>query len=182
MTSRLHTIVSCAFAVAATLAGSGPVNAADDELQKALRAAFQPPVMAGLDLFTPAFQVAGHRFGVAPLTIVETGGTSYRLKGTLTGEAGDGGGRETLAFRIAKRRDGIPIVSAECRLGDGPWRPLAAPLRKALTDFRTGRSLTPDQQQEHRRRFEAATNGALDGTWRRTAEFLIARIALGDGC
>lgn len=182
MTPRFHALILYALAGAVTLAGPRPASAADDQLQQALRAAYRPPAMAGLNLFTPAFQIAGHRIGVPPLTIVETGDTSYLLTGTLTSEARDGGGRETLAFRIRKQRGDTPIVSAECRLGDGSWTPLAAPLCEALTDFRTGRSLTPDQQKEHRRRFESATNRSLDGTWRRAAEFLIARMALGDGC
>lgn len=182
MTPLLRRTQWCVLALLAGPAFLGPARATGDPLEQALQAAFRPAAIAGLSLYTPTFEIAGHRIGVAPLTVVETGADTYVLSGTLTYQAEDDSSRESLVFRVAKKRGGPPVISAEYRLGKGAWAPLSAPLQDALTRFRTGRSLTPEQQQEERRRFDAATTRALDGTSRRAAEFLIARIALGDGC
>lgn len=182
MTPRFRPIQLIGLTVLAALAFHRPARSAGDPLEQALQAAFRPSDIAGLNLFTPTFEIDGHRIGVAPLTVVETGADTYVLSGMLTYQAEAGSSRESLVFRVDKKRGGTPVIRAEYRLGKGAWTPLSAPLQDALTRFRTGRTLTPEQQQEERRRFDAATTLSLDGTSRRAAEFLIARIALGDGC
>lgn len=179
---RLHRLPLFALLVVSQFALNGTTHATDNELDWALRAAFAPKSIAGSNLFTPTCAIAGHRFGVCPVNVVTAGDDSHVLHGTLIHHRGSGRGSQSVAFRITKRKGTAPIHSAEYRVDKGNWSPLSAPLADALTSYRTGRGLTPEQQQEHRQRFDRVTTNALDDTWNRAAEFLIARIALGDGC
>jgi len=173
---------SLSLSVLALLASSTSASARDDSMERAIAAALRPVGIADMELFTPTFLIAGHRFAVPPVTVVETGEQTYMLSGTLTHQANSKDDCETVEFRISKRRGGAPVVTAECRWQGGAWKPLAAPLAQALASFRTGRTLTPEQQAAHRRTALDAFTRSLNGTRNRAAEFFIARLALGDGC
>jgi hypothetical protein len=78
---------------------------------------------------------------------------------------------QTIAYRVQREKG---IKSIELQTNDGMWLPVSEAVMKALGGYVTGGPMTEEAQQEVAR----ALAKLLDGSPRRAAEVLIARITI----
>jgi hypothetical protein len=148
------------------------LNIGADELESALKAALEETSTNPVDVFTPAFKLFGHRFGVQPVELIEKQERRWTLAGKLTRLSPSGGAKDEIAYRIIKERGAVKEITWKVK--DGEWRALSQPMMDALGDYRKGLPMPEEKQRE----VEAALKKAVDETWQRAAEFLMAHIAV----
>jgi hypothetical protein len=181
MKTRFHWFPVGPPLVLSLIVATMPTVAAETDIDRAIRAAYEPNSTLEVLLFTPLFEIASHRFGVAPAEMKRGADDTFALTGKLMYQP-SGASAESIEYRVLRRKAGAPVQTVEIRLGQGGWKPLSPRLMTVLHAYRAGRELTLEQQQAARRQFEAASLQTLNGTWQRAAEYLVARIAVGDDC
>jgi hypothetical protein len=133
-------------------------------LECAIRTALEGPKNARAFLFE-------HSFDVEPPDIVEKQKEGYTMTGRLV-HRNSTGVAETVAYRVTRHKGAVKAISL--RINDGKWQPISDPMFTALGDWRTGAPM-PEEKQ---RAVERALERAVDKTWLRAAEFLIASVAI----
>lgn len=142
-----------------------PVGAANaGGLECAIRTALDGPKGAEVFLFD-------HTFDVQPPEIVKKQKQSYTMVGKLV-HHNAAGKNETIAYRVTRQKGAIKEISIQ--VNDGKWQSISEPMLNALGDWRTGAPM-PEEKQ---RAVERALEKAVDKSWMRAAEFLIASVAV----
>jgi hypothetical protein len=150
---------------AVTLAMLLPVGAANaGGLECAIRTALDGPKGAEVFLFD-------HTFDVHPPEIVEKQKQSYTMVGKLVHHS-TAGKNETIAYRVTRQKGAIKEISL--RINNGKWQAISEPMFNALGDWRTGEPMPEAKQRTVERDLEKA----VDKSWLRAAEFLIANVAV----
>ena len=157
------------------------LNVTASELESALKGALHGTQLGhvdwfkpALELFDPTLDLFSHTFAVHPAQIVEKEKGRSTLAGKLSRSAGPARQNDVIAYRIT-RETGV-VKEITWQVNGGEWAPLSEPITRALNEFSKGLPMT----LERRREVESALERAVDKTWQRAAEFLIAHIALRD--
>jgi len=95
----------------------------------------------------------------------------HTLTGQITSVAGKGAKADVIAYRVQREKG---IRSIELQINDGMWLPVSEAVMTAMGGYVTGGPMTEEAQQGVAR----ALAKLLDGSSRRAAEVLVARIAI----
>jgi hypothetical protein len=150
-------IIALALLLPATAANAGG-------LECAIQTALEGPQNAKVYLFD-------HSFAVHPPVITDQQKRKHTLVGKLIHLNSTGKGEE-IAYRILKENGAIKEIGLQ--IGGGKWQPISKPVLSALGDYLTGAPM-PEEKQ---RAVALALEKAVDKTWLRAAEFLIAHVAV----
>lgn len=120
------------------------------------------------DLTGANVDIGQHRFLVRSPEMKEKTKKSHTLIGQIKWMTG--GKAEVVSYRILREKG---IKSIEVQVNDGMWLPVSASIMQALGDYTKGLPMPEEKQQEVKNALEKV----LDGSWRKAAEVLIARIA-----
>lgn len=150
-----------------------PVGAAKaGGLECAIRTALEGPKGSKVFLFD-------HIFDVQPPEIVEKAKQSYTMAGSLTyrgtdvkAPAAKEAKSDVVAYRVKREKGGIREISLQ--INGGKWQAISEPMFNALGDWRTGEPMPEAKQRTVERNLEKA----VDKSWLRAAEFLIANVAI----
>jgi hypothetical protein len=113
-----------------------------------------------------------HQFTVqAPEMHKDKAKKGHTLTGQITSMPGKGAKPEVIAYRVVREKG---IKSIELQSNDGMWLPISDAVMTALGGYVTGGPMTEEAQQEVAR----ALAKLLNGSSRRAAEVLIARIVV----
>jgi len=149
---------------AMTLALLLPVSAANaGGLECAIQIALEGPRGAKVQLFN-------HSFEVQPPEVVSKQKRQYALAGKLIHH--NAGLNEAIAYRVIKENGAIKEISLQ--IDGGKWQSISSPRLNALEDTLKGGRRPEERQRE----VERALEKAVDKTWLRAAEFLIAHVAV----
>jgi len=113
-----------------------------------------------------------HQFTVQPPEMQkDKAKKGHTLTGQITSVAGKGAKADVISYRVQREKG---IKSIELQINDGMWLPVSEAVMKAMAGYVTGGPMTEEAQQDVAR----ALAKLLDGSSRRAAEVLIARIAI----
>lgn len=98
----------------------------------------------------------------------------HTLTGQITPTAAKGVKADVISYRVEREKG---IKSIELQINDGMWLPVSEAVMTAMGGYVTGEPMTEEAQQEVAR----ALAKLLNGSSRRAAEVLVARIAVR-GC
>lgn len=158
----------CTVIILALLA-PGPAHGMDD-LESALRAALEENQNAKTDIVVHDYRLFNHLFGVPPL-IFEKQSKRFLITGTLIHHH-ENGKKDQIKYRIVKEKGAISEIRLQ--VNGGEFRPASDAILTALGDYRKAVPISDEKQEEVRQ----ALRNAVDDTWQRAAEFLIAHIAI----
>ena len=147
-------------------------NVTGTELESALKAALEETPRGPVNLHTPAFKLFRHTFGVQPVELIEKQKGKHTLSGKLTRIVAPGRENDDIVYRIIKVKGAIREITWQ--VNGGEWHPLSEAMMNALGDYRNGVPM-PEEKQ---RQVEGALEKAVDESWQRAVEFLIAHIAV----
>jgi hypothetical protein len=148
------------------------LNVQAGELESAIQAALENTPAGPVDVFKPTFQLFKHDFSVQPVELLEKHKGKFTLMGKLTRIARASDLNDEIIYRIIKEKGAVKEIAWQ--VNGGEWRSLSEPIMNALGDYRSGGPMPEEKQRE----VERALEKAVDGTWQRAAEFLIAHIAV----
>jgi len=113
-----------------------------------------------------------HQFTVQPPEMQkDKARKGHTLTGQITSVAGKGAKADVIAYRVQREKG---IRSIELQINDGMWLPVSEAVMTAMGGYVTGGPMTEEAQQGVAR----ALAKLLDGSSRRAAEVLVARIAI----
>jgi len=95
----------------------------------------------------------------------------HTLTGQITSTAAQGAKGDLISYRVRREKG---IKSIDLQMNDGMWLPVSEAVMTAMGSYVTGEPMTEEAQQDVAR----ALAKLLDGTSRRAAEVLVARIAI----
>ena len=148
----------------ALLATSALVASASD-YDKQIDAAFESAVGGVVD-------IDKHQFTVQqPEMQKNKAKTGHTLTGQITSTATKGAKADVISYRVQREKG---IKSIELQINDGMWLPVSEAVMTAMGGYVTGGPMTEEAQQDVAR----ALAKLLDGSSRRAAEVLVARIAI----
>jgi len=101
----------------------------------------------------------------------DTAKKGHTLTGQITSVTAKAAKADVISYRVQREKG---IKSIELQINDGMWLPVSEAVMTAMGGFVTGEPMTEEAQQEVAR----ALAKLLDGSSRRAAEVLIARIAI----
>jgi len=112
-----------------------------------------------------------HQFTVQPPEMQkDKAKKGHTLTGQITSVAGKGAKADVISYRVQREKG---IKSIELQINDGVWLPVSEAVMTAMGGYVTGGPMTEEAQQDVAR----ALAKLLDGSSRRAAEVLVARIA-----
>ena len=112
-----------------------------------------------------------HQFTVQPPEMQkDKAKKGHTLTGQITSVAGKGAKADVISYRVQREKG---IKSIELQINDGVWLPVSEAVMTAMGGYVTGGPMTEEAQQGVAR----ALAKLLDGSSRRAAEVLVARIA-----
>jgi hypothetical protein len=97
--------------------------------------------------------------------------TGHTLTGQITSIATKGAKADVISYRVQREKG---IKSIELQINDGMWLPVSEAVITAMGGYVAGGPMTEEAQQDVAR----ALAKLLDGSSRRAAEVLVARIAI----
>jgi len=148
------------------------LNVGASELESAVKAALENTPNGPVDVFEPTFELFKHDFRVKPVEVLEKHKGKFTLGGKLTRIARASGMNDEITYRIIKEKGAVKEITWQ--VNGAEWHSLSEPILNALGDYRKGVPMPEEKQRE----VERALEEAVDGTWQRAAEFLIAHIAV----
>lgn len=95
----------------------------------------------------------------------------HTLTGQITAAAGKGAKADVISYRVHREKG---IRKIELQTNDGMWLPISEEVMTAMGGYVTGAPMTEEAQQDVARTLAKLLNGSP----RRAAEVLIARIAI----
>ena len=95
----------------------------------------------------------------------------HTLTGQITSAAAKGAKADVISYRVQREKG---IKSIELQINDGVWLPVSEAVVTAMGGYVTGEPMTEEAQQDVAR----ALAKLLNGSSRRAAEVLVARIAI----
>ena len=147
----------------AFLTGAFIVGASDYDKQ--IDAAFEAVAGGAVD-------IDKHQFTVQPPEMQkDKDKKGHTLTGQITSMAGKGKKADVIAYRVQREKG---IKSIELQTNEGMWLPISEEVMTAMGGFVTGGPMTEEAQQDVAR----ALAKLLNGSSKRAAEVLIARIAI----
>jgi hypothetical protein len=142
-----------------------PVGAANaGGLECAIQTALEGPKGAKVYLFN-------HSFRVEPPVVMEKQKGKHTLTGKLVYDDGTALAQE-VAYRVLKEKGAVREIGLQ--INGGKWQAISKAVFEALGDYTRGLPMPEEKQREVTRKLEKA----VDKTWLRAAEFLIANIAV----
>jgi len=112
-----------------------------------------------------------HQFTVQPREMQkDKAKKGHTVTGQITSAAGKGAKADVISYRVRREKG---IKSIELQTNDGMWLPISEEVMTAMGGYVTGAPMTEEAQQDVAR----ALAKLLNGSPRRAAEVLIARIA-----
>ena len=112
-----------------------------------------------------------HQFTVQPPEMQkDKAKKGHTLTGQITSMAAKGAQADVISYRVQREKG---IKSIELQINDGVWLPVSEAVMTAMGGYVTGGPMTEEAQQDVAR----ALAKLLDGSSRRAAEVLVARIA-----
>jgi hypothetical protein len=117
-------------------------------------------------------EIDSHRFSVTPPEMKDKSKHKYTLAGQLTLVVPKGASKEVIAYRAVREKGAVKSI--ELQVNDGMWLPISDTVMQALGGYTRGEPMPEEQQQKVTQDLEKL----LNGTSRRAAEFLIARMTI----
>ena len=148
------------------------LNLAATELDDAVKAALQENQDSPAALPAPVFKLFKHTFAVRPVVLVEKQRSKFSLTGKLTRMGGPNGQDDEIVYWIIKDKGSVKEITWQ--INGGERRSVSEPILNALGDYRKGVPMPEEKQKE----VERALEKAVDESWQRAAEFLMAHIAV----
>jgi hypothetical protein len=144
---------------------TGALVARAHDYDKQIDAAFES-VAGGL------VDIDKHQFTVQPPEMQkDKAKKGHTLTGQITSVAGKNGKAAVISYRVQREKG---IRSIELQINDGMWLPVSEAVMVAMGGYVTGGPMTEEAQQDVARTLAKL----LDGSSRRAAEVLVARIAI----
>jgi hypothetical protein len=145
---------------------TGALVAGASDYDKQIDAAMEAVAGGGL------VDIGKHQFTVQPPEMLkEKAKKGHTLTGQITSVAGKGAKADVISYRVQREKG---IRSIELQINDGMWLPVSEAVMTAMAGYVTGGPMTEEAQQDVAR----ALAKLLDGSSRRAAEVLVARIAI----
>jgi hypothetical protein len=119
---------------------------------------------------TTTIEWIGHKYQIRPVEMTEKDKRTHTLTGSIyvNGKKTD----DTVAYRITKNRGAVQTI--EIQMNDGMWLPLSPQMNTALGDYRKTSNVDDEKQTAIKR----ALYKAGEGSWKNTAELIVALIAI----
>ena len=121
---------------------------------------------------TTQVEIDQHQFSVTPPEMKDKAKHKYTLTGQLTLVAPKGASKEVITYRAVREKGAVKSI--ELQVNEGMWLPISDAIMKALGGYATGSPMPEEQQQKVAQDLQKL----LNGTSRRAAEFLIARLTV----
>jgi hypothetical protein len=147
-------------------------NVAASELDAAVKAALEESHDGPAALPAPVFKLFKHSFAVRPVVLVEKQRSKFTLTGKLARIWPPNGKDDEITYWIIKEKGAVKEITWQ--INGGERRSVSEPILNALGDYRIGLPMPEEKQNEVQRALEKA----VDESWERAAEFLMAHIAV----
>ena len=135
------------------------------DYDKQIDAAFEAAAGGLVDIGTHQFTIQ------APEMQRDKDKKGHTLLGQITPVTGKGAKADVISYRVRREKG---IRSIELQTNEGMWLPISEAVITAMAGYVTGGPMTEEAQQEVARNLAKL----LDGSSRRAAEVLVARIAI----
>jgi hypothetical protein len=119
---------------------------------------------------TTTVEWTGNKYQIRPVEMTEKDKRTH----TLTGSIYVNGNKraDTVAYRITKNRGTVQAI--EIQTNNGMWLPLSPEMTTALGDYCKTSNVNEEKQSSIKR----ALYKAGEGSWKKTAEMIVALIAI----